>query len=226
MAGPLDPTLYATGAATGMHDVVSGNNSLFPGSTTYAARVGYDLATGWGSPNAAVLLGVLTGTSGPGAGCPSVSALSPSSGLAVGGYPLVVTGSGFGSGVPTVTIGGRPAAVTAHDQAGTSVTVTVPPGTPGTATVAVTSAGAPGAGTCQSTCGAGTSAATARSSFTYLGPQVTGVTPARGAPSGGGTVVVTGSNFTGLTSVRFGGCLLYTSPSPRDGLLSRMPSSA
>ena len=25
---------------------------------------------------------------------------------------------------------------------------------------------------------------------------------------------------------RFNGCLLYTSPSPRDGLLSRMPSSA
>ena len=25
---------------------------------------------------------------------------------------------------------------------------------------------------------------------------------------------------------RFGVCLLYTSPSPRDGLLSRMPSSA
>ena len=25
---------------------------------------------------------------------------------------------------------------------------------------------------------------------------------------------------------RWGGCLLYTSPSPRDGLLSRMPSSA
>ena len=27
-------------------------------------------------------------------------------------------------------------------------------------------------------------------------------------------------------SVRINGCLLYTSPSPRDGLLSRMPSSA
>ena len=26
--------------------------------------------------------------------------------------------------------------------------------------------------------------------------------------------------------VLFGSCLLYTSPSPRDGLLSRMPSSA
>ena len=29
-----------------------------------------------------------------------------------------------------------------------------------------------------------------------------------------------------LTDKRFKSCLLYTSPSPRDGLLSRMPSSA
>ena len=29
-----------------------------------------------------------------------------------------------------------------------------------------------------------------------------------------------------LIVVKYGGCLLYTSPSPRDGLLSRMPSSA
>ena len=29
-----------------------------------------------------------------------------------------------------------------------------------------------------------------------------------------------------LTHELFKGCLLYTSPSPRDGLLSRMPSSA
>ena len=38
----------------------------------------------------------------------------------------------------------------------------------------------------------------------------------------------TGSS-SGTDSVAFGGiitCLLYTSPSPRDGLLSRMPSSA
>ena len=36
--------------------------------------------------------------------------------------------------------------------------------------------------------------------------------------SGLRTQIETGSSFTG--------CLLYTSPSPRDGLLSRMPSSA
>ena len=29
-----------------------------------------------------------------------------------------------------------------------------------------------------------------------------------------------------LNDPRYKGCLLYTSPSPRDGLLSRMPSSA
>ena len=31
---------------------------------------------------------------------------------------------------------------------------------------------------------------------------------------------------TGLIELGFMACLLYTSPSPRDGLLSRMPSSA
>ena len=35
-------------------------------------------------------------------------------------------------------------------------------------------------------------------------------------------VLVAGDNLPGLSVA----CLLYTSPSPRDGLLSRMPSSA
>ena len=39
---------------------------------------------------------------------------------------------------------------------------------------------------------------------------------------GGGTPDSVGRHFVKLS----GGCLLYTSPSPRDGLLSRMPSSA
>ena len=41
----------------------------------------------------------------------------------------------------------------------------------------------------------------------------------------------TGTTWTDLVSnttatIQTGACLLYTSPSPRDGLLSRMPSSA
>jgi subtilase family serine protease len=51
--------LYELGkAGKGFHDVVSGNNGG-PGDTPsggYAAAPGYDLATGWGSPNAADLL--------------------------------------------------------------------------------------------------------------------------------------------------------------------------
>ena len=34
------------------------------------------------------------------------------------------------------------------------------------------------------------------------------------------------SNFEDVSFIGIGGCLLYTSPSPRDGLLARMPSSA
>ena len=33
-------------------------------------------------------------------------------------------------------------------------------------------------------------------------------------------------NGDGKDAAHYKGCLLYTSPSPRDGLLSRMPSSA
>ena len=43
------------------------------------------------------------------------------------------------------------------------------------------------------------------------------------APGGGGSVDPTA---TWRFVVNTGSCLLYTSPSPRDGLLSRMPSSA
>ena len=50
---------------------------------------------------------------------------------------------------------------------------------------------------------------------------------ATGVPSSG---TISFDDFYGTSSVvtvtRSSSCLLYTSPSPRDGLLSRMPSSA
>ena len=42
----------------------------------------------------------------------------------------------------------------------------------------------------------------------------------------GATLAVGGSSFSAPLYTYFTTCLLYTSPSPRDGLLSRMPSSA
>ena len=47
--------------------------------------------------------------------------------------------------------------------------------------------------------------------------------------NGGMDLAQRGTSETGITSAGYhtvDSCLLYTSPSPRDGLLSRMPSSA
>ena len=47
------------------------------------------------------------------------------------------------------------------------------------------------------------------------------------AQIGGRSILIIPSTFVGMMIVGgLIGCLLYTSPSPRDGLLSRMPSSA
>ena len=57
--GLINPALYTLGAlsqhgvrGTGIVDVTSGNNS-FGGVTGYDATPGYDLASGWGTINAA-----------------------------------------------------------------------------------------------------------------------------------------------------------------------------
>lgn len=65
--GPIgfaNPALYATGvganAATNFHDVASGSNGGF------TSVAGYDLVTGWGSPNAALVATMAGATGNPG----------------------------------------------------------------------------------------------------------------------------------------------------------------
>jgi hypothetical protein len=59
--GNANTTLYglarlqASGGAAVFHDVVSGNNSV-PGATGFSAGIGYDQATGLGSPDALQLV--------------------------------------------------------------------------------------------------------------------------------------------------------------------------
>jgi len=55
--GFLNPALYQL-AGKGFHDITSGDNSL-DGVSGFQAGPGWDLATGWGTPNAAVLLPLL-----------------------------------------------------------------------------------------------------------------------------------------------------------------------
>ncbi|MFZ1982031.1 MAG: hypothetical protein WAU61_12040, partial [Smithella sp.] len=55
--GFLNPTIYAIGLGTSynsnFHDITSGSNG------TYSAQKGYDLVTGWGSPNGTGLINTL-----------------------------------------------------------------------------------------------------------------------------------------------------------------------
>ena len=52
----LNPTLYATC----FHDIITGNNTNLVVGNAYFAVPGYDLATGWGTPNGANLINALT----------------------------------------------------------------------------------------------------------------------------------------------------------------------
>ena len=57
--GFVNPLIYAIGAGASyesdLHDITTGNNS------GYSAHVGYDLATGWGSPSGQPLINSLAG---------------------------------------------------------------------------------------------------------------------------------------------------------------------
>ena len=55
------------------------------------------------------------------------------------------------------------------------------------------------------TTAAGTSATGSTSKYTFTGPVITLLTPASGPIPGGNTVVITGTGFTNVTSVTFGG---------------------
>ena len=120
---------------------------------------------------------------------PTVTSLNPSSGLAAGGNTVVITGTNF-TGVTSVAFGLTNVAFTVNSV--TQITVTAPPGTVGTtADITVTTAG-------------GTSATGAASKYTYGVPTLTGLSPASGSAAGGNNVVITGTNLSGATAVKFG----------------------
>ncbi len=127
---------------------------------------------------------------------PTATALSPTSGLAAGGYPVTITGANFtnviGSSIVTaVSFGGTPATSFTVNSA-TQITATAPAGS-GTVNVTVTTAG-------------GTSVTATANQFTYLpAPTVTSVSPNFGPQAGGTSVTITGTDLSGATAVLFGG---------------------
>jgi kumamolisin len=135
LLGFINPAIYNLGIGSGydaaFHDIVSGSNGL-------PTTVGYDLATGWGSPNGAGLITALTGPAQPGF---SLSASPGSVALTQGGSAtstITVTDGGGFSGSVTLSVSGLPNGVTAGF---------VPNPTTTTSTLTLTASGTAATGT-------------------------------------------------------------------------------
>jgi hypothetical protein len=122
---------------------------------------------------------------------PSVTKVEPNHGPPAGGTSVTITGARF-TGATAVKFGSNNATSFTVNSDG-SITAISPAGT-GTVDVTVTGPGA-----------TGTSGTSPADQFTYgESPTVTKVEPNHGSPSGGTTVTITGTGFTGATAVKFG----------------------
>ena len=146
--GFINPAVYSIGQGASynsdFHDITSGNNNNGKGKS-YNAVVGYDLVTGWGSPNGASLINALAGSATPSFTLSdSPSSLSISQGGAGGTSTITVTDVGGFTGSVTLAASGLPSGVTAvfnpNPTTGTStLTLTASStATTGTSTVTIT----------------------------------------------------------------------------------------
>uniref|UniRef100_UPI0024581CEC beta strand repeat-containing protein n=1 Tax=Nocardia abscessus TaxID=120957 RepID=UPI0024581CEC len=117
---------------------------------------------------------------------PVLAAVTPGSGAETGGDTVTLTGSGF-TGATAVNFGLTPA-ISSTVVSDTQITVTAPAGT-GTTAVTVTSAGGTSGGVL----------------YSYVpAPALVSIVPHSGPVTGGNTVTLTGTGFTGATALRFG----------------------
>jgi autotransporter-associated beta strand protein len=121
---------------------------------------------------------------------PMVTGVSPAGGPAAGGTLVTISGTNFVAPA-TVDFGKTPATgVTVVSLI--EITATSPAGAAGTADVTVSTPG-------------GVSATSSADQFAYAAlPAVTAISPAAGPATGGLTVTITGTEFTGATEVDFG----------------------
>jgi len=120
---------------------------------------------------------------------PTLSSINPTAGTSLGNTPVTLTGTNF-TGSSTVTIGGLSASniVVVNE---TTITANTPAHAAGAVNVVVTTAAG---------------SATLTNGYTYLAiPTFTNISPASGTTIGGTGVTLTGTNFTGTTSVTFDG---------------------
>ena len=120
---------------------------------------------------------------------PTISSVSPTSGSTAGGTAITITGANL-TGASSVKVGGVAATnvVVVND---TSITAITPAGAAGAKIVAVTTTG-------------GTATKTGAFTHMVLAPTISAVNPAVGSNLGGTAITITGTGFTGVTSVKIG----------------------
>ncbi|WP_405684841.1 IPT/TIG domain-containing protein [Streptomyces sp. NBC_00057] len=117
---------------------------------------------------------------------PAISSIAPNQGSVEGGNTVTLTGTGF-SGATSVLFGTVAAAFIAVSA--TQVTAVAPAAPVGTVNVTITTPGGTSTGV----------------PYTYVAVPVLGsVAPAQGPLAGGNSITLSGTGFTGTTSVRFG----------------------
>jgi subtilase family serine protease len=230
--GFLNPSLYTIGLSssydTDFHDITSGSNG-------FSATIGYDLASGWGSPNGSGLINALA----PLASSPtfSLSASPTSVSIAQGGAGTstitVKSLDGF-SGSVTLAASGLPSGVTAsfgtNPTTSTSVLTLTASSTATTGTATVTITGTSGSITQTATISL-TVNSSSPGSFT-LSASPTSLSITRGSkgsstikitPSGGfaGTVTLSATGMGSGTTAAFG-----TNPATSSSVLTLTASSS
>jgi subtilase family serine protease len=183
--GFINPSLYSIGAGSSydadFHDITSGSNG-------FSATTGYDLATGWGSPNGSGLITALAGTtSSPSftisASPSSVSVVQGSNGTSTittaisGGFDSAIALSATGQ--PTgVTVTFNPTSIAAPGSGASTMTIAVA-ATTATGTYTITVAGV-GEGITQTTAVTLIVTSSVSADFT-ISASPTAITVARGA---------------------------------------------
>jgi len=120
---------------------------------------------------------------------PNITSISPANGPIAGGTSVVITGINF-TGTTAVKFG-TTTATSYTVNSDTQIIATASTGT-GTVDVRVTTAD-------------GTSATSSADRFTYVAaPTITAISPTSGSTAGSTSVVITGTNLTAATAVKFG----------------------
>jgi subtilase family serine protease len=199
--GFIDPIIYpdalTSSYSTLFHDITSGSCG------TYSGITGYDLCTGWGSPNTTGLINTLAGSATPSFTLSaSPSSLSITQGNS-GTSTIKVTDAGGFTGSVTLAASGLPSGVTAafgtNPTTGTSVLTLTASSTATAGTSTVTITGTSGSLTATTTL-ALTVSSTATPNFTIAASPAS-VTVTQGA-SGTSTITITSTGgFSSATTL-------------------------